>query len=208
MVNHRTAALSSLPFASLPSSFIHLRTAAPEHFNACQQYVQQTCCACKQTHTHLHKITHSYTLHTHTHTHSVIIKQGLWINGFLSPFQNKITNVAHTALIFLVWLSLTDKQFSTFQNKHCLAWSLTDDTSALISTSQLQSCTLRCQATMSERNSRCTNANADEVARDAPGAISPVRPIDTENMSSNNPLSSVTSVYMTVINPWPWISEV
>ena len=70
MVNHRTAALSSLPFASLPSSFIHLRTAAPEHFNACQQYVQQTCCACKQTHTHLHKITHSYTLHTHTHTHT------------------------------------------------------------------------------------------------------------------------------------------
>lgn len=30
----------------------HLRPAAPEHFNACQQYVQRTCCACKQTTPH------------------------------------------------------------------------------------------------------------------------------------------------------------
>lgn len=29
----------------------NLCTAAWEHFNACQQCVQKTCCACKQTHT-------------------------------------------------------------------------------------------------------------------------------------------------------------
>ena len=36
----------------------------------------------------------------------------------------------------------------------------------------------------------------DEVVRDASGAVSPVGSTDTENMSSSNPLSSVTWVYL------------
>lgn len=42
-----------LPFSLSPASLLisNPRTAASKHFNACQQYVQKTCCACKQTHT-------------------------------------------------------------------------------------------------------------------------------------------------------------
>jgi len=50
----------------------HLCTTAPEHFNACQQYVQQTSCAFKHTRTHTHTHTHTHArTHARTHTHTV-----------------------------------------------------------------------------------------------------------------------------------------
>ena len=149
MVNHRTAALSSLPFASLPSSFIHLRTAAPEHFNACQQYVQQTCCACKQTQTHTQAESHIHIHYAHTHTQS---HHQAGISDKLFPIslseQNNKCGTHGTNFPGLTEFNWQTVQWiitlQRFQNKHSVVSSLTDDTSALISTSQLQRCALTC----------------------------------------------------------------
>lgn len=68
-----------------PLFLSRLRTAAPEHVNACQQYVQQTCCAREQT---------------LTTTHSCLNQVGIMDISLLH-----FHNVPHAVLIF----SITDK---------------------------------------------------------------------------------------------------
>lgn len=64
---HCYSFLLSINTAALFSS--HLCTTAPESFNACQQYVQQTCSACKQTDMEEHIYTQ--------YTEAVVIKKKL-----------------------------------------------------------------------------------------------------------------------------------